>query len=297
MTMNSDEMAERTCLVTGATDGIGLVTARSLAEMGATVVIVGRNPEKGAAVVESLKVGIGNHRIEFMLADLSLMEHIHELARRFKDNHERLDVLVNNVGIVSYKREETSEGLEKTLAVNHLGPFLLTNLLIDRLVSSAPSRIVNVSSGMHKAAKLDLDDIQNKRKYSGMKVYGQTKLMNVLFTYELAQRLDGQGVTVNAANPGLTATRFGTTGRGMMPAMKRMIDVFAKSPEDGARTQIYLASSHDVDGITGKYFDKTKEVPSSELSYSRDIQEELWSISEKMVGGIGGTVDAEQGHI
>ena len=205
-----DSMRNKVCLVTGATSGIGEVTARELAQRGATIILVGRNQQKAEAAVEEIKSRTGNQDIGYLLADLSSQQEIRGLARAFKARHDRLDVLVNNAGAVFSEYGETEDGIERTFAVNHLNYFLLTSLLLDELKAGAPSRIVNVSSGAHQGAELDFDDLGTKQNYGFMKAYGRSKLANVMFTYELARRLEESGVTANALHPGAVATGFGS---------------------------------------------------------------------------------------
>ncbi len=281
---NSDKpMKGKICMVTGATSGIGEVTARALAQQGAMVIIVGRNPEKGATTVGQIKQQTGNPLVEFMLADLSSQKEIHQLVEQFKSHYQRLDVLVNNAGASFRKQQESIDGIEMTFALNHLGYFLLTNLLLDTLKSSAPARIVNVSSGEHKRVKLNFEDLQGKQKYNSYQAYKQSKLCNILFTYELARRLEGTAVTVNAVTPGLVKTKLGLENGGFPALMKRLINFMAgKSPEEGAQAIIYLATSPDVEGVTGKYFVKQEAVPSSNDSYDKDAARRLWQVSAEL---------------
>ncbi len=277
-------MDGKICLVTGATSGIGKVTARALAERGATVIVVGRNPDKSAATVARLRQQTGNPAVESMLADLSSLEQVRRLAAEFKKRYSRLNVLVNNAGAIYFSRQETVDGFELTFGLNHLNYFLLTNLLLDPLKAGAPSRIVNVSSAVHMSATLNFDDLQSRKKYSGMSSYGQSKLANVLFTYELARRLQGTGITVNAVHPGMVATQFaannGLLGRLARPVMNLM----SLSEEEGADTLIYLATSPEVEGVTGKYFVHRRVVSSSSESYDAAEARRLWQVSEELVG-------------
>jgi len=269
----------KTILVTGATNGIGLVTARELARMGGLVTIVSRKPEKCAAVAEAIKDETGNP-VETIAADLSSLAGIMQAASDFKQRHTHLHVLVNNAGGMFTRRTLTADGYEYTFALNHLAYFLLTNLLLGTLKSSAPARIVNVSSDAHYQAKMDFDDLQGEKHYTGLKAYGQSKLANLLFTYELARRLESSGVTVNAVHPGFVATGFarnngpiyniGTGIAGML---------FGRRPEKGAETLIYLASSPEVEGVSGKFFQDRKQIQSSALSYDRAHAERLWQVS------------------
>lgn len=278
-------MSSKVCLVTGATAGIGLVTARELARLGATVVGVGRNREKNLAMARTIRQQTGNAEVEYLLADLSAQQEIRQLAQQFRRRYERLDVLVNNAGAIFYKRRESIDGIEMTFALNHLAYFLLTNLLLDMLKASAPARIINVSSAAHKGARLNFNDLQLRRWYLSWIAYNRSKLANLLFTYELARRLEGTGVTVNALSPGLVATELGTRGGGLASLSKRLINTIAAiSPVAGAQTSVYLATSPEVEGITGKYFVKCKAAPSSPASYDENAARRLWQISAEMTG-------------
>ncbi|MBF8285333.1 MAG: Short-chain dehydrogenase [Anaerolineales bacterium] len=275
-------MESKICMVTGATSGIGQVTARELARQGATVIVVGRSRERSEATVNRIKQQTDNPNVEYRLADLSVQKDIHQLAQEFKHKYQRLHVLVNNAGAIFLRRLESADGIEMTFALNHLNYFLLTHLLLDTLKASAPARIINVSSRAHaRVSGLNFDDLQNKRGY-GMNVYGQSKLMNVLFTYELARRLEGTGIMVNALHPGFVATRFATNNGLLVRLARPVLDLFALSAEEGAQTMIYLATSPEVEGVTGKYFVKEKAVLSSPASYDEAAARRLWQISEKM---------------
>ena len=240
----------KTVLVTGATNGIGLVTARELARMGAQVTIVSRNADKCAAVAEAIKTETGNP-VEFIAADLSTLAGIMQTAAGFKQCHTRLHVLVNNAGGFFNKRFVTPDGFEMTFALNHLNYFLLTNLLLDVLKASAPARVVNVASGIHMGARLDFDNLQGEKRFAGFRAYGQSKLTNVLFTYELARRLEETGVTVNALHPGYVDTGFSlNNGFFFRVFAKLSARLFGRKPEEGAQTSIYLAASPEVEGVT-----------------------------------------------
>jgi len=280
-------MSGKVVLVTGGTAGIGEVAARELARKGASVVIVGRNPQKTAAVVEKIKAASGNPQVDSLLGDLSLMADVRRIAAEFKQRDDRLDVLLNNAGGYFSQRQVTAEGLEYTLALNHLNYFLLTNLLLDVLAATPGARIVNVSSGAHVMARLNFDDLQNEQNYRGWTVYAQSKLMNIYFTYELARRLPA-GVTVNALHPGFVATNFGLNNRGPLGwGVKISQKLFAISPEKGAETSIYLASSPEVEGVSGKYFAHSRMIQSSPVSYDQAAAGRVWEASEKLVGGLG----------
>jgi NAD(P)-dependent dehydrogenase (short-subunit alcohol dehydrogenase family) len=276
---NEKSMAGTTCMVTGSTSGIGQVVAFRLAELGAKVIVVGRNKEKSTATVDRIKEQSGNQQVEYLLADLSVLEEVRGLANQFKKRYSRLDVLINNAGVSMSKRKETGDGFEMTFAVNHLSHFLLTNLLLDTIRASAPARVINVSSSLHSRTGIDFEDLQKTKRYIGMTAYGQSKLANILFTYELARRLNSSGVTVNAVHPGLVATNLSSNSSGLSRAVWRVISLFAKSPEEGAQTIIYLATSLEVEHITGNYFVNLKPVKSSAASYDENVARRLWSVS------------------
>jgi NAD(P)-dependent dehydrogenase (short-subunit alcohol dehydrogenase family) len=273
----------KTVLVTGGTNGLGLVTARELARMGAQVTILSRNPVKCAAVAETIKVETGSP-VEFIAADLSTLAGIMQGAAIFKQRHTHLNVLVNNAGALIARRQLTSDGFEMTFALNHLSYFLLTNLLLDLLKASAPARIVNVSSGAHVGASIDFDNLQSERHFAFMQAYGQSKLANVLFTYELARRLEGSGVTANALHPGFIATGFARNNGIFYNFGMKVIGMFIRKPEQGAQTSIYLASSPEVEGVSGKYFVDCKAVDSSPISHDQALAEKLWQVSLELTG-------------
>jgi len=279
-----DTMNGKICMVTGATSGIGKVTAQVLAQAGAEVVVVGRNREKSEATVDRIKQQTGNPAVEYMLADLSSQTAIRQLAETFKRQHERLDVLVNNAGAFFLWRHESVDGIEMTFALNHLGYFQLTNLLLDTLKASVPARVINVSSGSHRGETIDFNRLQGKHMYSGFRAYGESKLANILFTYELARRLEGTGITVNAIHPGFVATNIGTNNGWIVRAIRPLMDLFAISVEEGADSIIYLAISKEVEDITGKYFIKRKAVSSSSISYDESIARRLWQVSMELIG-------------
>ncbi len=274
-------MGGKICLVTGATSGIGLETARALANRGATVVVLGRSPDRCAATAQVLAAE-SHSKVEPLVADLSVQSDVRRAAREFQERFARLDVLVNNAGAAYLKREETADGIEKTWALNHLGYFLLTNLLLDLLKRSAPSRVVNLASDAHRSVKgIDFDDVQSRKRYGSFRAYGISKLANVLFTRELAGRLDGSRVTVNALHPGLVATNFAAR---MPRVVQWTFRLFGLSPERGARTAIYLATAADVEGVSGKYFYKQKEVRPAAAALDDAAAHRLWELSEVMTG-------------
>ncbi len=280
----SGTMRGKVCLVTGATSGIGYVTARALAEMGATVVAVGRNREKGEAIVADIKRRSGSDTVAFMRADLSSQASIRALATTFTDQYDRLHVLVNNAGGIFATRETTVDGIEMTFALDHLAPFLLTELLLPTLKASAPARVVTVSSSAQAFGKINFDDLQGTKRYSAWRAYNQAKLANVLFTYELARRLAGTGVTATCLHPGLVATGFAQNNGDLTQRLIKAGQVFMPSPEKGARTSIYLASSPLVEGVTGRYFVAKKPKTSSRRSYDEATARRLWEISEGLTG-------------
>ncbi len=279
MSAHPQQMNSKVCMVTGATAGIGQVTALELARQGATVVLVGRNAQRCIAAVEAIHQETGNASVDYLVADLSILSQVRQLADEFKRRYSRLDVLVNNAGALFLQRHITPEGLEMTFALNHLNYFLLTDLLLDILKTSTPARIVNVSSDAHRGARLDFSDLQYQRGYSGYAAYGRSKLMNVLFTYELARRLEGVQVTANALHPGFVATRFAMNNGVIVNLVMRLAHLGALSPQEGARTSIYLASSPEVEGVTGQYFTREKAVKSDPASYDEADARRLWEIS------------------
>jgi len=281
-----DKLDGKTILITGATNGIGKAAALQLAKQGATIVIAGRNPAKTARTVDEIKAQSGNPAVNGLIADLSSLAEVRRLAAEFCQKYTRLDVLINNAGGIFANRELTVDGYEHTFAFNHLAYFLLTNLLLDQLKASAPARIVNVSSGVHEGAVIDFDDLQNQKNYGygGNRAYGQSKLANVMFTYALARRLAGSGVTVNAVRPGVVATGFGENNTGLLRLGAQIFHLFSITPEQGADTAVHLASSPEVEGMTGKYWYKRKAVPSSPVSYDEAAQQRLWDVSAQLTG-------------
>lgn len=276
------DLKGKTVLITGATAGIGRETALGVAKRGAHVVLIGRNPEKTKRVAEELRAATGNQQIDFLLADLSLLAEVRKVAAAFLERFGTLHVLINNVGAINLKREVTAEGHELTFVMNHLGLFLLSELLTPALQKGAPSRIINLSSDAHRAAGLDFDDLQSERGYSSFRTYSRSKLMNILFTRELARRLADQKITVNAVHPGMVASEFinkpGVLGR----IANTFVSIFGISPEAGARTSVYLASSPEVEGVTGKYFVKSKARTPSREAQDDAAARRLWEVSEKL---------------
>jgi retinol dehydrogenase 14 len=278
-------MKGKTVLITGATNGIGKVAALEIARQGANVIIVGRDKTKTEGVVDEFRKNLGNNSVEYLLADLSSQASVRKLAENFKAKYSRLDVLLNNAGGLFGNRKTTVDGLEYTFAFNHLAYFLLTNLLLDVLKASSPSRIINVSSSAQGLARLDFDDLQSQKRYEGLGVYNMTKLANVMFTYELAKRLEGTGVTVNAVDPGRVNTTFGESAhtpwiRFNMALSRRLLGI---SPEQGADTLVYLATSPEVSGISGKYFARRKPRRTHPRSYDANASQRLWNESARLV--------------
>ncbi|MBN1371421.1 MAG: SDR family oxidoreductase [Anaerolineaceae bacterium] len=281
MAENTHWMNGKICMVTGAASGIGAVTARALAQQGATVITVDVNTEKGTATTRQIQAQTGNPSVEFFQADLSSQNDIRLLAQQFLSRYQRLDVLVNNAGAIFAERQESVDGIEMTFALNYLGYFLLTNLLLDTLKAGAPARIVNVSSRSHARARINFEDMQLRSGYTGLHAYERSKLAIVLFTYELARRLQGTGVTANALHPGVVATGFALDGGGVMGLVTRLFRFGFMTPKQGAQTSIYLATSPKVEGITGKYFVRCKSVRSSPASYDEATASRLWRWSEE----------------
>jgi NAD(P)-dependent dehydrogenase (short-subunit alcohol dehydrogenase family) len=277
-------MQGKVCLVTGATSGLGMVAAQALALQGATVVIVARHAERGTATVHHITQATGNTHVELLLADLSVQAQVRHLAVAFQRRFDRLDVLLNNAGAIFTKRLLSADGLEMTLALNHLNYFLLTHLLLDTLKASAPARIVNVASNAHHGGQINFADLQGERHYSGWRAYCQSKLANILFTYELTRRLGGTNVTANTVHPGFVATGFGRNNHGVFGLFIRLAQLTALSPAQGAETLIYLAASPAVAGVTGEYFVKKRSVKSSNASYDQAVARRLWQLSEQMTG-------------
>jgi len=284
--MENENMNEKICLVTGANSGIGKVTAKALAAGGATVIMVCRNRDKGEAARDEVVRETRNENVDLMIADFSDLRQIRRLAAEVKAKYPRLHALVNNAGAYNGKRTLTADGYETTFAVNHLGYFLLTVELLDLLKSSAPARVVNVSSDAHRSARINLDDLNLENGYGGWKAYGQSKLANVLFTYELARRLMGTGVTANCMHPGVVGTGFFNKIGGLTGKFLQLFAPFMRTPEKGADTVIWLASSPEVEGITGKYFVDRKEQATNQESYDTTIAARLWEVSERMCSSI-----------
>ncbi|EYF05172.1 oxidoreductase, short chain dehydrogenase/reductase family [Chondromyces apiculatus DSM 436] len=276
-------MDGRVVVITGATGGIGKAAAIALAQQGASVVLVARDMGRGEEVRAAVREATGKEA-ELLLADLGVQAEVRRLASELLERFPKIHVLLNNAGVVNLKREVTIDGLEATFAVNHLGPFLLTNLLLERLQESAPARIVNVSSDAHTFGALDLDDLQSERRYGVARVYGISKLCNILFTRELSRRLAGSGVTVNSLHPGAVATGLGGNNGPWAKRVLKLLRPFFLTPEKGADTAVYLASSPEVEGVTGEYFVKRKVRRPSNAALDDATAKKLWDASLKLTG-------------
>ncbi len=278
-------MEGKLCVVTGATDGIGRITARALAERGAEVVLVGRNAAKGAEVCKAIHRSSRNSRVRFEQADLSSQVEIRALAKRLTEGRTAIDVLVNNVGAIFNRRRESADGIEMTFALNHLGYFLLTGLLLESLKASAAARIVNVASEAHRGGQMNLEDPQGTKRYSGWRAYQQSKLANILFTYRLAALLEGTKVTANCLHPGFVASKFGQNNGWLFSTfLKTLMRFSAIDVEAGARTSVHVATSADIEGVSGRYFDKSREATSSLVSRDEETGLRLWELSEGLTG-------------
>ena len=284
MSKARSSMAGKVCMVTGANAGIGKATSQGLAHMGATVVMVCRSQERGELALAEIKQQSSNEHIYLLVADLASQAAIRHLAEEFKKEYSALHVLINNAGIIPRKRQLTVDGLETQFAVNHLAPFLLTNLLLGVLKASAPARIVTVASDMHRRATINFDDLQSAGSYRPLQVYSTTKLANILFTYELARRLQGTRVTANCLHPGVVSTKLLADGMGIPRPLKSTTKLIGSGPEKGAKTSIYLATSPEVQGVSGKYFVRQKPVESSRISYDESLAGRLWERSAELTG-------------
>jgi retinol dehydrogenase 12 len=276
-------MRGQVCVVTGASSGIGQAASVALARLGATVVLVCRDRARGQAALAQIGAAAAGDEPSLELADLSSMEQVRDLAARL-GRLPKIDVLVNNAGLVVYQRKLTADGLEHTFALNHLAPFLLTSLLLGKLTASAPARVVNVASAAHRGARLNLDDLQLERRYSPMLAYANSKLANILFTRELARRLDGTGVTANCLHPGTVRTRFGQTGSAWLRLGLAVGGPFLRSPAAGAGTLVYLASSPKVSGQTGGYYVSRRRREPSAAARDDDTARRLWELSADLAG-------------
>jgi NAD(P)-dependent dehydrogenase (short-subunit alcohol dehydrogenase family) len=275
-------MKGKTCVVTGASSGIGKETAVALARAGATIAIVCRTRDKGERALAEIRQRSGGD-VALFVADFGSQRAVRALGARLGAALPRIDVLINNVGLIVGEHVLTGDGLETTFAVNHIGYFLLTRLLEPRLVASAPARVVNVSSRAHHSGTIRFDDLMGARRYDGWKAYAQSKLANIVFTYELARRLAGSGVTVNCLHPGVVASNFGHAGPPLIRLGVRIARPFMKSSARGAETSIYLAVSPEVEGVSGRYFVNRRAVRSSDESYDQAVAVRLWKVSEELI--------------
>ena len=283
------DMQGKTVVITGGNSGIGLETAAALTSMGARVLVTARNADKGRTAVETItRRSGGEGRVQLVVFDLADLASVRRGAAEILEQAPRIDVLVNNAGLVLSERAETVDGYEATFAINHLGPFLLTNLLLERITASAPSRVVNVASTAHNTARkgMPFDDLQSTQHYRGMRVYGQSKLANILFTLELARRFEGKDVTANSLHPGTVRTGYGGDGdaRGLLGLGIKIASPFFLPPAKGARTSVYLASSPEVEGVSGEYFVKCKPKQPRRWAKDAEAAQRLWQVSEQLVG-------------
>ncbi len=280
---NNQRMAGKTVLVSGGSRGIGFYTAKGLAVMGAHVILVSHNDERCQNAVEKIQEAVGEGAARYYVADLSIQSEVRRVAEKVKQDYEHLDVLVNNVGIWNASYQESANGIELTFALNHLSYFLLTGLLLDLLQQSTPARIVNVASDAHQGIdRIHFEDIGFKENYRAFKVYAQSKLANIMFTYELAERLEGSGVTANVLHPGSVASKLYRKFGILEPLILFWIRLTGKTSEEGAETPIYLASSPEVKSVNGKYYVDKEQTRSSDASYNKEAWERLWNLSEEM---------------
>lgn len=286
--MTRPDLSGKAALVTGANQGIGKVSALELARMGAAVTMVCRSEPKGRAALEEIVAAVKGATVELIVGDVSSLASMREIARRFLDGHDRLDILLNNAGVLATSRRESEDGFEHTFATNHLGYFYLTHLLRPTIEETRGARIVSVSSEAHRRGAIDFDDLQGRKRWSAIGSYAASKLANVLFTRELARRLVGTGVTANCLHPGVIGSGFASTDGGIAALLARLARPFLATTEDGAKTQVYLCSSPDVEGVTGKYFDKCKERMPSRAAQDDATARDLWAVSEELCGLKGG---------
>jgi NAD(P)-dependent dehydrogenase (short-subunit alcohol dehydrogenase family) len=277
-------MKDQICIVTGANSGIGKVSARELASKGARVIMVCRNKDKGLAALQDIKTESQSDKVELMIADLASQQEIRLLAEKLKKKFPKIHILINNAGAVNGQRTETIDKIETTFATNHLGYFLLTMLLLDNLKAAPKARIINLASQAQQSGQIYFDDLNLKNGYSSYKSYCQSKLANIMFTYELARRLKSTLVTVNCVHPGVVRTGFGMNLKGTLKVLLKLFSPLMRTPEKGAETVVWLASSPEVEGITGKYFTDKKEIKSKPVSYDLQACKQLWEVSETMTG-------------
>jgi NAD(P)-dependent dehydrogenase (short-subunit alcohol dehydrogenase family) len=281
-------MQNNVFLLTGANSGIGRVTARTLAEQGATLIMICRNKQRGEQTLEEIRSRSKNNDIHLFVGDLSSQAEIRRLAIEIIPRFPRIDVLLNNAGGINSERTLTIDGLETTFAVNHLAYFLLTNLLLPSLLNAPAPRIVNVSSQAHQIGRINFDDLGHEKSYNAMKAYAQSKLANILFTYELARRLSSEKITANTLHPGTVNTGFGKQLRGIVGVFFRSFTFLMRSPEKGAETLIWLATAPEVNGVSGKYFCDMKVIRSSTISHDANIAKQLWDVSARLTGIVEG---------
>ncbi len=275
-------MDGKVCVLTGATSGIGQETAVALAAQGARLVLVCRDMARGEATVAAIRERAGSTAVTLHRADLGVQDDIRRVGTELLAACPRIDLLVNNAGIVNLRYETTADGIESTFATNHLAYFLLTLILLPRLRASAPSRIVNVASEAHRFGRIDFDDLGHARRYKAMRVYGASKLANILFTYELARRLAGSGVTVNCVHPGAVATRLGQNNGRVATALTKLLGVFFRTPAQGAATSVYVATAPELAGVTGQYFASARQKRSSRASHDAAAARRLWDVSAEL---------------
>lgn len=276
-------LSGKVCMVTGATSGVGQATASHLAKLGASVVFVGRDPKKCALVADEIKAATGNPAVDFLVADLSSQKDVRRIAEEFKLRSPRLDVLVNNAGAIFFSRRKSVDGIEMTFALNHLAYFLLTNLLLDTLSASAPARVINITSARHGGAAMNFSDLELRKGYNGLKAYDQSKLANMLFTLELAKRVEGRGVTVNAIHPGYVESNLGKNDAGIFRPFVSLFRMGGITPEEASNYIVYLAASDAVANTTGSYFYKDKATASL-AAYDEQAASLLWEVSAARVG-------------
>ncbi len=275
------ELKNKTAIITGSTSGIGRITAMAIAREGAQLVLPVRDIEKGEALKKEIKIETGNRSVEVMPGDLASMSSIRQFATEFEKKYSKLHLLINNAGLWEAKRKESDDGIEMNFAVNHLAPFLMTNLLLDTIKKSAPARIVSVASTAHKYGKMRFNDLEGKKSWGSMQSYAQSKLANILFTRRLAKELEGSGVTANCLHPGVVNTQLFNKLPGFI---QRISSLFMITPEKGAQTSIYLATSAEVENITGEYFDKKKIAKTTAHARDMQVADTLWEVSKEYCG-------------
>src|SRR5262245_7696887 len=277
-------MEGRVVVITGATSGIGRATALALAERGAALALVCRDPSRGQELLRAIRDATGNERVRLFQADLAVQAEIRRVAAELLSTYPTIHVLVNNAGVVNRRYSTTPDGIETVFAVNHLAYLLLTMLLLGRLEASAPARIVIVASDAHRWGHIDFGDLGHRRSYRAMRVYGASKLANLLFTYELARRLEGTGVTVNAVHPGAVRTRLGQNNGRVATLITKLLAPFFQSPEQGAATSVHVATAPELAGVSGRYFARSRETRSSKASHDPAVARRLWRVSARMTG-------------